>query len=54
MSYAIGALRNISHPATRTIILRSLQLKSRRDAYAGFGFVEARPEELADRLNQAA
>ena len=45
--YAAGALRNARHPAGADQYLAFLATEAAQDAYAGFGFVKARPEELA-------
>jgi ABC-type sulfate transport system substrate-binding protein len=49
VSYAIGALQNARHRANADKYLAFLTTKVAQDAYAGFGFVAARPEELALR-----
>jgi ABC-type molybdate transport system substrate-binding protein len=46
VSYAIGALQNTRHRANADNYLAFLATKVAQDAYAGFGFVTARPEEL--------
>jgi ABC-type molybdate transport system substrate-binding protein len=46
VSYAIGALSNARHRAQADSYLAFLATKVAQDAYAGFGFVAARPEEL--------
>jgi ABC-type molybdate transport system substrate-binding protein len=47
VSYAIGALQNARHRANADHYLAFLATKVAQDAYASFGFVAARPEELA-------
>ena len=47
VSYATGALQNAGHRANADNYLAFLATKVAQDAYASFGFVEARPEELA-------
>ena len=47
VSYATGALQNARHGASADDYLAFLATKVAQDAYAGFGFVKARPEELA-------
>jgi ABC-type molybdate transport system substrate-binding protein len=47
VSYAIGTLQNARHRASADDYLAFLATKVAQDAYAGFGFVRARPEELA-------
>jgi ABC-type molybdate transport system substrate-binding protein len=46
VSYATGALQNARHRARADEYLAFLATKAAQDAYAGFGFVKARPEEL--------
>lgn len=47
VSYATGALQNARHGASADDYLAFLATKVAQDAYARFGFVKARPEELA-------
>jgi ABC-type molybdate transport system substrate-binding protein len=47
VSYATGALQNARHHASADDYLAFLATKVAQDAYASFGFVKARPEELA-------
>jgi ABC-type Fe3+ transport system substrate-binding protein len=47
VSYATGALQNARHRASADDYLAFLATQVAQDAYAGFGFVRARPEELA-------
>jgi ABC-type molybdate transport system substrate-binding protein len=49
VSYAAGALQNARHRASANDYLAFLATKVAQDAYAGFGFVRARPEELAPK-----
>jgi ABC-type molybdate transport system substrate-binding protein len=49
VSYATGALQNARHRASADDYLAFLATKVAQDAYAGFGFVRARPEELAPK-----
>jgi ABC-type molybdate transport system substrate-binding protein len=46
VSYATGALQNARHRASADEYLAFLATDAAQDAYAGFGFVKARPEEL--------
>lgn len=47
VSYATGALQNARHRASADDYLAFLATQVAQDAYAGFGFVRAKPEELA-------
>ncbi len=47
VSYAVGALQNARHRANADHYLAFLATTVAQDAYAGFGFVTARPDELA-------
>lgn len=47
VSYAIGALENSRHKANADAYLAFLATAAAQDAYEKFGFVKARPEELA-------
>ena len=46
VSYAIGALENSRHKENAEAYLAFLATAAAQDAYANFGFVKARPEEL--------
>ena len=46
VSYAVGALQNSRHKENAENYLAFLRSDAAQDAYAHFGFVEARPEEL--------
>jgi ABC-type molybdate transport system substrate-binding protein len=46
VSYATGALQNTRHRANADDYLAFLATEAAQDAYAGFGFVKAGPEEL--------
>jgi ABC-type molybdate transport system substrate-binding protein len=46
VSYAIGALTGSPHKAAAEQYLAFLATPAAQDAYAGFGFVKAKPEEL--------
>ena len=46
VSYAIGALQNGRHRQNAEAYLAFLGTAAAQDAYARFGFVKARPEEL--------
>jgi ABC-type molybdate transport system substrate-binding protein len=47
VSYAVGALQNSRHQENAESYLAFLRSDAAQDAYARFGFVKARPEELA-------
>ena len=47
VSYAVGALENSRHKANAESYLAFLATAGAQDAYAKFGFVKARPDELA-------
>jgi ABC-type Fe3+ transport system substrate-binding protein len=46
VSYAVGALQNSRHKENAENYLAFLGSDAAQDAYARFGFVKARPEEL--------
>jgi ABC-type molybdate transport system substrate-binding protein len=46
VSYAIGALENSRHKEDAESYLAFLATAAAQDAYAKFGFVKARPDEL--------
>ena len=47
VSYAIGALENSRHKENANAYLAFLATAGAQDAYVKFGFVKARPDELA-------
>jgi ABC-type Fe3+ transport system substrate-binding protein len=49
VSYAIGALTGSPHKAAADKYLAFLATPAAQDAYAEFGFVKAKPEELKPR-----